>query len=853
MRVGINTGPVLLGAVGSTAEFTAMGDAVNVASRLEHVCPRDGVLISHHTYRHVRGVFDVETMPPLTVKGKAELLTLYLVRAVKTRAFRRPSRGVEGVETRMIGRDAELARLCAAFDIVADAPTARVVTIVGDAGVGKSRLLWEFDNWIELHPRAIFYLKGRAVQQRDGTPLALIHDLVATRFEIADSDSSELVLAKLVEGAAAALRPNEAMTLGAWLGFDLGASVPSIEGDALAVAARTYFVELLRGLAREAPVVMLLEDVHWADDESLDLVERLTGFIGALPVLVVAAARPSLYERRAAWGDTADCETIRLDALGAAATRLLVAEILRLADDVPDELVELILDRSDGNAFYVEELVKMFIDDGVIDTSSQAPQWNVDTTRVDAARVPATLTGVLQARLDALPSRARTSLQHASVVGRVFWDSAVDALSDGHHDLASLHQRELVFPRHPSAFSSASEYIFKHALLRDVVYESVLLSERPVLHKRTAEWLEQIAGDRRDEYLVEIATHRRAAGQTAAAAEMLVAAAKLAARAGALRSASALAEQAIELWESDGVEPPAGALVVLAGARRALGRYADSRVVAQRALVAARAMGDTDAELSAAHIAARIAEELGDNGEASDVLAASLPTAERSGGAALAEMLGHFALTDLRSRRSGDALALAQRGLEIAHASGHLDTIASVTRRLTSIAYELGDVDLAATYAEAAVAASRGTGDLEGEAMALSNFGAARYVQGEVRDDPKYFLDSKRQYEAAVDIGRRLGSPELIATVLANLAEVTVRLGDPAGAAGLAHEGMGLAFGVGAIPATLIALVAHAEALIAMGDRATGLALLGLADRQGFVIGSTEVGAHRRPVAPSRR
>ncbi len=164
-----------------------------------------------------------------------------------------------------------------------------------------------------------------------------------------------------------------------------------------------------------------------------------------------------------------------------------------------------------------------------------------------------------------------------------------------------------------------------------------------------------------------------------------------------------------------------------------------------------------------------------------------------------------------------------------------------MTRRLTSIAYELGDVDLAATYAEAAVAASRGTGDLEGEAMALSNFGAARYVQGEVRDDPNYFLDSKRQYEAAVDIGRRLGSPELIATVLANLAEVTVRLGDPAGAAGLAHEGMGLAFGVGAIPATLIALVAHAEALIAMGDRATGLALLGLADRQGFVIGSTEV------------
>jgi class 3 adenylate cyclase len=150
LRVGINTGPAHLGAVGVSGEFTAMGDTVNVASRVEHLAAPGGVVVTHDTYRHIRGVFDVDALEPAFVKGKEEAISAYVVRAAKARAFHMPTRGVEGVETRMIGRAAELNVLRSEFERVVGEPVTRHVTVIGEAGIGKSRLLYEFENWIEL-------------------------------------------------------------------------------------------------------------------------------------------------------------------------------------------------------------------------------------------------------------------------------------------------------------------------------------------------------------------------------------------------------------------------------------------------------------------------------------------------------------------------------------------------------------------------------------------------------------------------------------------------------------------------------------------------------------------------------
>ena len=253
MRIGINTGSVLLGEVGTTAEFTAMGDTVNTASRLEHAAPVDGILISHDTYRHVRGVFDVELQEPLTVKGKMEPLQVYVVQQAKARAFRTHTRGVEGVETRMVGRDVEFERLKAVWQTAFTQSHTTLITITGEAGVGKSRLLYEFEQWVDLQAQQMALLKGRCAEQTRGTPYFLLRDLIAAHFDIRESDGIEVVRRKFEAGVAEVLSDETEMKahfLGQWLGFDFRHSshVVTIGNDAEQLKNRgmLYLSQFLR-------------------------------------------------------------------------------------------------------------------------------------------------------------------------------------------------------------------------------------------------------------------------------------------------------------------------------------------------------------------------------------------------------------------------------------------------------------------------------------------------------------------------------------------------------------------------------------------------------------------------------
>jgi ABC-type oligopeptide transport system substrate-binding subunit len=442
----------------------------------------------------------------------------------------------------------------------------QVVTVVGDIGVGKSRLLYEFDEWIELLPEDIWYFVARATPETEARPYGLIRRMFAHRFEILESDSAAEVRDKFRAGMAAALNADQADLVGQLVGLDFSASQAvqaRLGSESFGELATAHLIEYLRTIARE-PTVILLEDLHWADDSSLDLLDYLVAEVPDTRLLVVCLARPLLFERRPNWGEGQDIHTqINLKPLSRRASRALVGEILRIEGGVPLELRDLIVDGAEGNPFFVEELIKMLIEDGVIVRDERSEeQWRVELERLAGVHVPPTLTGVLQARLDSLPPEEKQLLQRAAVVGRQFWDTAVAELQakEGsgldEEEIASLleavRDRELVFRRERSAFAGAEEYIFKHALLRDVTYETVLLSLRRVYHGQVARWLETAAGKRIGEYLGLIAGHYELAGEGQKAVEYLLRAGDQARLAYACQEASGYYHRALPLLEEQG-------------------------------------------------------------------------------------------------------------------------------------------------------------------------------------------------------------------------------------------------------------------------------------------------------------
>jgi class 3 adenylate cyclase len=496
LRIGINTGPVLVGTVGTTNEFTAMGDAVNLASRLEHAAPVGGILISHDTYRHVRGLFDVEVRAPLQVKGKAQPIQTYVVEQAKPRSFALPARGIEGVETRMIGRDTDLLFLQQAIRAVITDREAQSITVVGDAGIGKSRLLYELRSWIELIPERITLFLGRATQETRRRPYALLRDIFAFRFGIHDSDTAVIAREKLMTGWLEMLGEQHPEVLrkghlmGHLLGFDFSESplVAGIVDDPrqLRYRALQAISELFTAFSQQDPVLIAVEDTHWADDASLDALVALTESCASLPMLLLYMSRPTLFEHRPAWGEGDATHTrLTLQPLSRGDSRRLVEHILRYLPTIPHEIRELIVRGADGNPFYVEELIKMLIEQGGI--VPDATTWRVVEDRLSTIEVPPTLTGVLQARLDSLHAEERTVLQHAAVIGRTFWDQAVEhghspGVCSVHAALAALRQHELIYRHETSTFAAATEYLFKHALLRDVTYETLLKRQRRIYH-----------------------------------------------------------------------------------------------------------------------------------------------------------------------------------------------------------------------------------------------------------------------------------------------------------------------------------------------------------------------------------
>jgi class 3 adenylate cyclase/tetratricopeptide (TPR) repeat protein len=492
VRAGIHTGRVLLGG-GVDADGSIRGASVNIAARMEQSAPPGRLRISHDTWRHVRGLFATSEQEAVQVKGVDHPVRSYLVERAAEPTFVTPTRGVEGIATRMVGRDAELSVLGEAFAAAAADRTLAAVTVVGEAGLGKSRLLAEFRQGLEEADRPCWLLLARAHPRSALHSYGQLRDLLAWQLQITEADGPDVAREKFARGLASLLAEEgegPVHALGHLIGLDFSASphvqeLLSDEERLRAIAFDAASLALRRGAAaRNATAVVVVDDLHWADEGSIAFARHLLEHNREMPLLCLFLTRPTLFERDHRWceGDLAH-RRIDLHPLDKTDSRELSEVLLQRIDGIPDALRAIVTGGAEGNPFYMEELVKMLIDDGVIVADPEG--WHVLPERLVAVQVPPTLTGVLQARLDALPAGERAALQQAAIVGHVFSDQALGAIEPAALKKlpALLHKRLIVVPEARPG-TDAGDYVFQHHLLHQVTYDSVLKEPRRQGHER---------------------------------------------------------------------------------------------------------------------------------------------------------------------------------------------------------------------------------------------------------------------------------------------------------------------------------------------------------------------------------
>jgi class 3 adenylate cyclase/tetratricopeptide (TPR) repeat protein len=524
MRTGVNTGEVLAVTAPRPGEAMVTGDAVNVAARLEQAAEPGQVVAGERTARAARG-FRFRDAGAVELKGKTEPVRAYHV--LEERGVAERPRGIPGLRAPLIGRKSELDLLSSLYERVTAENRPHLVTIYGDPGVGKSRLTEEFLDRVGHGSKAARVVRGRCLPYGEGVTYWPLGEMLKGLAGALDTDPPSVVQGKIAgvgrdlltsevtpdpDRAAAAL----AYTMGVTLpGFAFSELPPRQVRLEIHRAWRSFFSALPGG----APLVVVVEDIHWADQALLDLLEDTTERVEG-PVLFICPARPELTDRRPTWGGgQRNYSSIFLDPLTAADSERLVMLLLAV-EDLPDDLRRRILGHAEGNPFFLEEIIRHLIDEGVVVRAGE--RWRA-TSGLEEVAIPDTIQGVLAARIDLLQPEEKRALQAASVVGRVFWSGAVGAVVDGQSPngdmddlLERVVRRELVLSRLSSSVAGEREYIFKHVLTRDVAYEGLPRRDRADAHAKVARWIEATMGDRRME-LVELLAHHFAEAHRGAA------------------------------------------------------------------------------------------------------------------------------------------------------------------------------------------------------------------------------------------------------------------------------------------------------------------------------------------------
>jgi class 3 adenylate cyclase/tetratricopeptide (TPR) repeat protein len=591
MRIGVNTGEVVAGDPAAGPSL-AVGDAVNVAARLEQAAEPGQVLIGEGTYRLVRDAVEVDDPEELLLRGRAAPSGALRLRGVRPGVPGRARR----LDRTMIGRRRELAVLEQAYERTAREGACRLCTVLGPAGIGKSRLVREF---VSLLPEEARVAEGRCLPYGEGITYWPVAEVVKALVGVADDDSAEAVQERL----AGLLRGEDD---GELVATKVAAAVGLGSGTVATEEASWALRRLLETLARERPLLVVFDDVQWGEETFFDLLEHVLDRSRDASVLIVCLARPELLDLRPGWGSgRANATSVVLEPLAGEECMHLVQRLL--GEGELDERAEAsLLERAGGNPLFVEEMVAMLLDEGLLER--QNGRWLV-AGDVGAVAIPGTIQALLEARLDRLPAEERQVIERGAVEGEVFHREALGVLLDGlalEAPLQSLVRKEMLRPAR-GTFTGADAYRFGHLLIRDAAYAAIPKEVRADLHRRFAAWLELAAGDRVVEheeilgyhleqafrYRTELGrrTDEDAVETAAGAARWLGSAGRRAAGRGDVPAAAKLLERAVGLVpeEDDGRSEIE---LLLGWALTQSGEFAAAEAIFDAVVVRAAARGD---------------------------------------------------------------------------------------------------------------------------------------------------------------------------------------------------------------------------------------------------------------------
>jgi class 3 adenylate cyclase/tetratricopeptide (TPR) repeat protein len=749
VRIAVNTGEAMvsLGARPSEGEGMAAGDVVNTAARMQSAAPVGGILVGETTYRATRQAIEYRDAEPMIAKGKADPVAVWEAVAARWRF------GVDVAQlggSELVGRGEELDLLRDALNRSRRERAAQLVTLVGEPGIGKSRLVYELFKHVEAEPDLITYWRqGRSLPYGEGVTFWALSEMAKSHAGILETDSAESAEEKLrqavadaipdpvdVDWALSHLRPLVGLAGDVELTADSRAEV---------FAAWRKFFE---AIAEKRPLVLVFEDLQWADDGLLDFVDHLVEWASGVPLLCVCTARPELLERRPDWGGgKRNATTISLSPLSDEETARLVHALLDTSV-LPAELQSLLLDRAGGNPLYAEEFAHLLQERG----------------QDGALSLPESVQGLIAARVDALPAEEKELLQDAAVVGKVVWVGTVASLGGVprwtvEERLHALERKEFVRREQRSTVEGETEYAFRHVLARDVAYGQIPRSARAEKHRLVAEWIESL-GDRTEDRAEMLAHHYLSALEFARASnqptEALAGPARIALReAGdrawalvALQAAKRFYAAAFELW---GDAPGRPEVLFLYG--RAL-RFTEA--TGDEELAEARdgllAAGDRETAADAEALRARLSWDRGRTAEALErIESASALVQEAAPSGAKTHVLAERARLTLFAGKNQEAIEIGREALEMAEALQDKEHQAELLNTIGVARATSDDSDRGAVEdVERSLALAR-------QAGAPDTLSRALYNVAQIRTMTIGFAETQQLYDECAETNERFG------------------------------------------------------------------------------------------------